>query len=942
MLDSHLPAVGLLDRDSERDVLERLVAGVRAGESRVLVMRGEAGVGKTALFGHLTTAAEGCRIARAAGVESEMELAFAGLHALCAQMLGRLRYLPSPQRDALSTAFGLSAGPPPDRFLVGLAVLSLLADAAEERPLVCIVDDAQWLDRVSAQTLAFVARRLLAERVGLVFAMREYGDEHVLDGLPEVVIEGLTADDARQLLNATLPGPLDKRVRERILAEAGGNPLALLELPRGLKPVAVAGGFGLPGEMPLASRIEQSFLRRLEPLPAETRRLLLLAAAEPVGSVPLLWRAAEQLGIAPGAAGPAEAAGLLEIGARVRFRHPLVRSAAYRAAAAPERRDVHRALADAIDPQLDPDRRAWHRAHAADGPDEAVAEELERSAGRAQARGGLAAAAAFLEQAMALTPDPARRGVRALAAAEVMLRAGGFDAALVLLTTAEEAPLDALPRARIDLLRAQIAFASSHGGEALSLLLAAARKLEPLDNALARATYLEALYAADLTDRADEPRVALATRHLSPAPSRSRMDLLLDGMTALLAEGYAVAAPIRRRAVRAFRNDDDLTAEEGLRWLWLASFEAAALWDDEGWWILSARYVDMARAAGALSVLPLTLHSQSVAHVFAGELDAAASLVAELDAVQQATGTAIAPYAALTLAAWRGREQEVVSILEATLDELIARGEGLGMLVTQWARAVLANGLGRYDEAVLAAREAADHPHDPAPSNWALSELVEAATRSGQRELAADAFARLEPITRAGGTDWALGIQARAHALLSDGEPAERLYHEAIERLGRTRLRGELARARLLYGEWLRREHRRVDAREQLRAAHEMLSGMGAQAFAERARRELLATGETVRRVTPETRDVLTPQETQIARLAAEGETNPEIGARLFISPRTVEYHLRKVYTKLGVSSRRELRSAFAPTVPTRLGGPSRADGKRAPRDRHGDDRART
>src|SRR3954470_22495517 len=498
MLDTHLPPSGLLGRVSERDVLAQLVADVQAGQSRALVLRGQAGVGKTALLGHLSTAADGCRIARAAGVESEMELAFAGLQALCAHMLGGLGHLPAPQRDALGTAFGLSAGPPPDRFLVGLAVLGLLADAAEERPLVCIVDDAQWLDQVSAQTLAFVARRLVAERVGLVFAQREPADTHVLDGLPELVIEGLSPDEARLLLDATIPGPLDERGRARILGEAGGTPLALLELPRGLKPLAVAGGFGLPGDVPLTSRIEQGFVRRLEPLPAETRRMLLLAAAEPLGDVTLLWRAAELLGVGPEASGPAEAAGLIHVGARVRFRHPLVRSATYRSAPMPDRRHVHRALADATDARRDPDRRAWHRAHAAEGPDEAVAGELERSAGRAQARGGLAAAAAFLEQAMALTPDPARRGMRALAAAEAMLRAGAFDTALVLLTTADAAPLDALPRARVDLLRAQIAFASSPGSEAASLLLAAAQRLEPLDDELARETYLEAFSAATL------------------------------------------------------------------------------------------------------------------------------------------------------------------------------------------------------------------------------------------------------------------------------------------------------------------------------------------------------------------------------------------------------------------------------------------------------------
>jgi DNA-binding CsgD family transcriptional regulator len=919
MLDVHLPPSGLLDRLGERDALERLVAGVRAGQSRVLVLRGDAGVGKTALLEQMAdVAADGCRVARAAGVESEMELAFAGLHALCAPMLDRIGHLPVPQRDALNTAFGLSAGPPPDRFLIGLAVLSLLAEVAEEQPLVCIVDDAQWLDRVSAQTLAFVARRLLAERIGLVFAVRESGDGDVLVGLPELVVEGLAADDARLLLHTTMPVPLDERVQARILGEAGGNPLALLELPRGLDPTTLAGGFGLPGAMPLTSRIEQGFGRRLESLPAESRRLLALAAAEPLGDAPLMWRAAELLGIGPDAAGPAQAAGLVAIGVRVRFRHPLARRAAYRAAPPAERRDVHRALAHAIDPRLDPERRAWHRARAAEGPDEEVAEELERSAGRAQARGGLAAAAAFLEQATALTPDPARRGLRSLAAAEAMLRAGAFEAALGLLATAEEAPLDALPRAQIDLLRAQIAFASSHGSTAAPLLLAAARALEPLDDPLARDTYLEAFSAAILAGRT-EPRmaeVAEATRRLPPPPGPPRVaDLLLESVTALVTDGYAVAAPIRQRAVRAFLSDD-LGVEEGLRWLWLASTEAAELWDDESWFVLSGRHVDMARAAGALSLLPLTLNALAVAQVLAGELATAASLAEELGTVCRATGTVLAPYTAMALAAWRGREQEFEALIQAALGDVVARGEGVGVLIAQWSRAVLDNGLGRHAEAVLAARDAAGHPLAQAPSHWALSELVEAAARSGRADLAADALGRLEPITRAGGTDWALGVQARAEALLSEGETAERLYCEAIDRLGHTRLRGELGRARLLYGEWLRGEGRMMDARAQLRMAFEQLTGLGAEAFAERARRELAAAGETVRRPADELGAGLTPQETQIARLAAEGLTNPEIGARLFISPRTVEYHLRKVFRKVDISTRRELRDALDLAAP--------------------------
>jgi DNA-binding CsgD family transcriptional regulator len=589
----------------------------------------------------------------------------------------------------------------------------------------------------------------------------------------------------------------------------------------------------------------------------------------------------------------------------VRFRHPLVRSAAYRAAPAAERREIHRALADATDMQLDPDRRAWHRAQGAEGPDEAVADELQRSAGRAQARGGLAAAAAFLERAAALTPDPVRRGMRALAAAEAMLRAGAFDAALAQLTTAEDAPLDPLPHARVDLLRGQIAFASNHASDAVPLLLGAARRLEPLDDALARETYVEAFSAATLNDRDGGSRVARVARRLSPAPSPARpVDLLLESLAARVTDGYAAAAPVRRRAVQAFQRED-LGVEEGLRWLWLASSEAAELWDDDGWFVLSERHIEMARAAGALSVLPLTLHSRAVAHVLAGELDAAASLVAELDALRQATGTALAPYAALALAAWRGREREVAGLLQGTLAEVS------GVRIAQWARAVLANGLGRYGEAVDAARPAAEHPHTPGTANWARIELIEAAARSGQRELAAGALERLTEIAQASGTDWALGVEARSRALVSDGDAAERFYRQAIERLGRTHLRGELARAHLLFGEWLRRAGRRADAREQLHAAYALLAGIGAAAFAERARQELIATGETVRRPASQTRDTLTPQEAQIARLAANGSTNSEIGTRLFISPRTVEYHLRKVFTKLEISSRRELADAL-------------------------------
>jgi DNA-binding CsgD family transcriptional regulator/tetratricopeptide (TPR) repeat protein len=909
MPDPYHSRARFLDRNREREMLDRFVEETRASRSRVLVLRGEAGIGKTALLGYLSDVADGCRIARVVGIESEMELAFAGLHALCAPMLDRLGHLPVPQRDALNTAFGMSSGPPPDRFLVGLAVLSLLADAAEEQPLVCIVDDAQWLDRVSVQTLAFVARRLLAERVGLVFALRESGGDHELDGLPELVIEGLAADDARRLLDATIPGSLDERVRDRILGEAGGNPLALLELPRGRTTTSVAGGFGLPLETPLTSRIEQGFVRQLEPFSAATRRLLLLAAAEPVGDVTLLWPAAERLGIGPEAAAPAEAAGLVEFGARVRFRHPLLRSAAYRAAPAAERREVHRALADATDARLDPDRRAWHRARAADRPDEAVASELEQSADRAQARGGLAAAAAFLQRAAELTPDPAMRVERALAAARAKLDVADAASASDLLAAAELGPVDDLQRARLQRLGAQIVFASQRGRDAPPLLLEAARQLDPLDAAMARETYLEtfasAMFAGRLGVGPDEREVAKAARGPNQAPALGAADQLLDALVTRFTEGYAASVAPLSRALRTFSEPDGGGADR--RWLWLACRLAQDLWDDELWHALATRGVRLARETGELNLLPNALNYLAALNVHSGAFATAATLTDEVDSITQATGLPPLKYAAAMLAAARGDQVQTLTMLGWGRQNSTERGEGSAIGAAFWLTALLHNGHSHYDEAFAAARQACEH-EDVMYYGWALVELVEAAVRDGRPDEAAAALGRLSERTQASGTEWALGIQARCHALLSDDEA---LYRESVERLARSRATFELARSRLLFGEWLRRENRRVAAREQLRAAHELFSRMGATAFAGRAQRELSATGETVRKRTVETLDELTTQETQVARLAAQGHTNPEIAALLFLSSRTVEYHLHKVFAKLGISSRRKLRKAL-------------------------------
>jgi DNA-binding CsgD family transcriptional regulator len=919
-------AAGLTDRRSERDALDRLADAVRGGQSRALVVYGEPGVGKTVLLDYLARGATraGCEVRRVAGVHTEMELAFAGLHELCAPMLARAEHLPMPQRDALRTAFGRAAGAAPDRFLVALAALSLLSEVAVKRPLICLVDDQQWLDHASAQALGFVARRLGADPVGLVFAAREPGAQ--LAGLPELEVVGLRQSDARALLDSALAGPLDDRVRDQIVAETQGNPLALLELPRGLSPAELAGGFGLPGALPgatlLSERIAESFRRQLEALPEPSRRLLLLAAAEPYGDLPLILRAAGKLGIPVQAMAPAADAGLVEFAAQVRFRHPLLRSASYRTASVADRQAAHGALAEATDPQIAPERRAWHRAQAAAEPDEEVAAELERSAGRAQARGGLAAAAAFLERSALLTADPAGRAGRALAAAQAHLRAGAFGTALGLLATAEEngpGPLDELQSARVDLLRGQVAFASGLGGEAPPLLLKAAKRLEPLNRDLARDTYLTAwiaaTYAGSLAGAGHLQEVCRAAQAL-PRPEQppGPLDLLLEGLALLGTDGLAAAAPALRRAVRAFASED-IPMKDRLQFGPMAQGAAIALWDEDDQRAILVRQVRLARTAGALEQLPIDLVALAIDDAWRGDFAGAAALIAECDAVCEVTGgSRVSSFAAMFLGALRGRQAEVTPLIEAALAGAEAAGLGGAVTGAHWASSVLHNGLGRYADALVAAQEAT-RDASVYVSILDVSELVEAASRAGNADVAAGALQRLAETTRPGGNDLALGIEARCRALLSDGETAERLYIEAIDRLGRTPLRPDLARAHLLYGEWLRGQGRPGDAREQLRAAHGMLETIGMEAFAERARRELIATGETVRKRTVETSDQLTAQETLIARLARDGQSNPEIAAQLFLSARTVEWHLHKIFAKLGIGSRRELRAAL-PAVP--------------------------
>lgn len=911
---------GLVGRDNECHALRDLVSDVRSGRSRVLVLRGQAGVGKSALLEFLVKRADGCRVSRAVGVEGEMELPFAGLHQLCFPFMNRLDGLPPPQREALATTFGLEAGNPPDLFLVGLAVLTLITDAGERQPVLCVVDDAQWLDQASAQIMEFVSRRLEAERVGMLFALRGSDEVPKFAGLPELSVHGLRIADAATLLDSAVPGRLDPEVRDRVLTESQGNPLALLELPRALTSTELTFGShrGPATATALMSRLHEGFSRQVAALPGPCRQLLVLAAAEPVGDLPLLWRAAERSGIRRDAVEAAEAAGLLELGARVRFRHPLVRSAVYRAASPDERRRAHQALADATNPSEDPDRRAWHRARAAVAPDEDVAAELQRSADRAFGRGGVAAAAACLEAAAALTPDPARRARRSLEAAQAKATAGAFDDASALLAAAEAEVLDEAQSVGVLLLRAQMELNAHHGNQGLPMLLAAARRLQAIDPEATRATYLDAMTAAMFAGRLARgsgvgmQQVARAVREARLPLAPGRPDMLLRGLSVLHTEGYAEAAARLRTTVHAF-STDELTVSEAVRFAWLAACVATDIWDDFGFDVLTSRHLNAIRDIGALSVLPVALNSRVLYLLLAGEVTEAESLVTEAAWVAEVTAgqNAMLPYGEICLSAMRGDAGRAEPQINELLSDIEIRGEGVGLNVVGWCQSMLYNGWGRYPEAVRAARLGAAEPLELGSPKWALQELVEAGVRSGEKIVAAAALEQLTAFTQASGTELALGVEAVHGALLRSGEGAEDGYREGIERLDRTRMQVQRARARLLYGEWLRREGRRTDARTQLRTAYEALVRMGVHGFAERARLELNGTGDTVQQRSARTTPGLTAQEARIARLAADGLTNHEIGATLYIGAKTVEWHLRKVFAKLGIASRRQLPDAL-------------------------------
>ena len=903
---------GFLGRTRERERLDAMLAQARDGRSAVLVIRGEPGIGKTALLRYAARQASGLRVADVEGVQAEMELPFAGIHRLCASMLGALEVLPKPQRDALSVALGVSPGSAPDRFLVALAVLNLLAVTAEVRPVLCLIDDAQWLDATSVEALGFVARRLVAEPLAMIFSLREPTTTRALDGLPQLWLEGLDEPDARALLSRAVPGRLDDLVRDRIIAETGGNPLALMELSQRMSASERAGGFAPPAVRDVPSLLEEGYLRRVAGLPEATQRLMLLAAAEPLGDAALFWRAAERLSTGPGALVPAAEAGLLEIDDRVRFHHPLVRSAVYRAASPEERRRVHDALAGVSDHELAADRRAWHRALAAAEPDEAVAADLERSAERAHGRGGLAAAAAFLERAMALTRDPARHAPRALAAAEASLQAGDFESAQRLLALAESGPLDDFQRARTALVRGHAAVVSRYGNDGAGLLLSAAKQLEPFDVSLARRAYLTAWHAAAAANHLAETPVLLdvcrAVRDLPPLPPHPHpLDLVIEGFALLVTDGHAAAMPVLERAAEEVVQ---LPVEDVVRWGVHVGGVRLAIWDDEAIAVFE-RHARVVREAGALGELPIHLQALALERAWRGDLPGARALVAESESISTSTGTQVPPYALLRILALEGREAEASRLIERVIQDGTTRGQGNAVMTAHWAAAVLYNGLGRHKDAAAASRRVVINSVFPLLTMWALFELIEARARVGDKTGARHALDELTATTRPARSAFARGIEARCRALLADSEEAEEGYREAIMQLERAGVRIEHARANLLFGEWLRSDGRLGEARERLRGAEEMFTEIGMEGFAERAQHELVAAGAKLRKRTEEARDGLTPQEEQIARLARDGLTNAQIGGQLFLSPRTVEWHMHKVFGKLGIDSRNGLAAAL-------------------------------
>ncbi|SER26648.1 regulatory protein, luxR family [Lentzea albida] len=866
--------VAMIGRAGETRRVGELVGHARQSRGGALVLTGEAGIGKSALLEHAVGAASGFEVLRATGSEFEQELPYSALHQLCVPVLGHLDALPAPRREALRIAFGLAGGTPRP-FQVGLAVLDLLTSV--RRPVLCVVDDAQWLDAASSQAMAFLARRAGADAVAVLLAVRTPSTVDALSSLPRLHVGGLGDRDAKALLAARHPFPLDDRVRDRLVAEANGNPLALLELP-------LAGGFAVPDSVP--SRVEEGFRARLAGLPDDARLLLTIASADPTGDPGLLWPAAEALGVG-GAVD--DAAGLAEFGARIRFCHPLARSAVYRAASGGERRAVHAALADATDALTAPDRRAWHRAQACAGPDDTVAADLEQCAARARSRGGVAAAAAFLDRAVALTLDGRRRAERALAAAEACVEAGAVDRAADLLATVETALLDGPRHARADLLRARIAFSRPGDDSGPVWTVRAARRLVVTAPGQARECFLDAIETSFVVGRAGGvvEEVLASARALAPEPGTPD---LLSALITWASDGYRAAVPVLRAV---------LHSDSGALWSRrpaLASMIGTELWDLDTQFAIAEWLLKAGRESGSPLLLRLAFAQKATGAVLCGDMAEALAATAEEEAVADAVGEPPLRHHRLLLAAMSGRREETA--------ELLRGFGGTGHVASlHWNAALLHNGVGDHEAALTAARAATGHG-DLFLTGVALPELVEAAVRCDRPGEAAQALEALTERTQATGTALGRGVTAYSRGLVTGAEDD---YREAVESLADSPLRPYRGRAHLLYGSWLRREGREECVRE-LRTAHDLLSTSGADAFAARAAAELRLAGHGVAHRPVQAHDTLTRQQVAVALLVASGATSNEVASQLFVSKRTVDAHLRAIFAKLGVTSRRQLK----------------------------------